>query len=384
MIKNILVAPNSFKECADSVEISKIICEKLGAKSSFKIISKPLSDGGDGFLNVCKSIFKTEPLLLSIKNDFDGAEKEYTIQIDKQSKSIFIESAELFGLKLFSEYQRNPLILNSEILGKIITKLVDEVDSEKLDLQTIWIGVGGTATIDFGIGACSQLGLNMFDGNNKPVTNIPQNFIKVSSLGFNKPTLPFKIKCVVDVETELIDEPGAIEIYGPQKGASENDLKIIKHGIKNILGLISKDLKLNIPEKLNGAGGGLAAGLNIFMNAEIIPAENFIKNYLLNVIDLDDIDAVITGEGSFDSQSFEGKGAGIILNLFKDKSIPIFFINGSSNLSDHIKLPANISIINTIDFFDGNKEESIQNFQFGFTKATEILINHLKNWAFTS
>ena len=80
----------------------------------------------------------------------------------------------------------------------------------------------------------------------------------------------------------------------------EDDLKIIKNGIKNIINLISADKKLNVPKKLNGAGGGLAAGLNIFLDAKIIRAEDFIKNDILKSINLNEIDAVITGEGSFD------------------------------------------------------------------------------------
>jgi glycerate 2-kinase len=378
VFKNILVAPNSHKECADSVEISKIICDYLAEKSSFKIISKPLSDGGDGFLNVCKSVFYTKPLLITIDNDFDETEKEYTILFDHESKNIFIESAELFGLKLIEETKRNPLLLNSSVLGKIITILIQNVNQKKLDIQTVWIGVGGTATIDLGIGACSQLGLSLLDRYGNALKAIPKYFNEVSSVKFNNPNLPFKIKCVVDVETELIGEPGAIEIYGKQKGASSNDLKIIKGGIKNILGLISKDLKFSIPEKLNGAGGGLATGLNIFLNAEIIPAEKFIMEYLLRNINLDKIDVVISGEGSFDSQSFEGKGSGVLLDLFKHKSIPIFLINGSTCLPENIKLPKNITVINTIDFFN-SKEESIKNFQSGIVKATEIVINHLTN-----
>ncbi|MDP2365562.1 MAG: glycerate kinase, partial [Ignavibacteria bacterium] len=352
------------------------ICEKLVAKSLFKIMSKPLSDGGDGFLNVCKSIFKTEPLQLSIKNDLDSIENEYTVQFDSVSKNVFIESAELFGLKLLSKSQRDPLDQNSELLGKIIARLADDVNFKNLDVQTIWIGVGGTATIDFGIGACSQLGLGFYDGNCKSIIPIPKNFNQIKKIEFNKPKLPFKIKCVVDVKTELIGEPGAIEIYGTQKGASENDLRFIKKGIENILTIVSNNEILNIPEKINGAGGGLAAGLNIFFNSEIIPAEKFITEYLLHNINLDEIDAVITGEGSFDYQSFEGKGLGVILNLFKDKSIPIFLVNGSTNLPDHKKLPKNITIINTIDFFNSS-EESIKYFQTGIEKATEIVVNQL-------
>ena len=176
----------------------------------------------------------------------------------------------------------------------------------------------------------------------------------------------------------MIGEPGAIEIYGHQKGATEDDLKIIKSGIKNLLSLITAEEKLSLPKKLNGAGGGLAAGLNIFLGAEIIPAEKFIKSDLLKDINLEEIDVVITGEGSFDFQSFEGKGSGVILKLFKDKSIPVFLINGSTILQNKFVFPKNIRIINTIDFFK-SKTQSIQNFRSGIEKATEIVLNELNN-----
>ena len=174
----------------------------------------------------------------------------------------------------------------------------------------------------------------------------------------------------------MIGEPGAIEIYGKQKGASENDLKIIKSGIINILNLISADKNFIVPKKLNGAGGGLAAGMNIFLSAEIILSVDFIKDDILKDINLNKIDAVITGEGSFDYQSFEGKGSGIMLKLFANKNIPIFLINGSTNLPDNYELPENVFVINLIDFFE-SKEESVRNYKEGITKATQIVLNHL-------
>ena len=131
-----------------------------------------------------------------------------------------------------------------------------------------------------------------------------------------------------------------------------------------------------MPQNINGAGGGLASGLNIFLDAEIIRAEDFIKNDILRDINLNDLDAVITGEGSFDSQSFEGKGSGIILKIFAEKNIPIFLINGSTNIPPNIILPENVFIINLTDLFH-SKDESIKNYSAGIRKASQIILNHL-------
>ena len=246
----------------------------------------------------------------------------------------------------------------------------------RIEIDTIWIGVGGTATIDFGIGACSQLGLKLFNEIGNPIAAVPKNFEHVDSVLLEKVNLPFKINCVVDVETPLIGNPGAIEIYGEQKGGTKEDIELIKNGINNLINLLSQKSGIKILDKLNGAGGGLAAGLNLLFNAEIIPAELFIRNYLLNEVNLSEVDAVITGEGIFDSQSFEGKGSGILLKLFKDRSIPIFLINGSTNLPLDRILPKNVTNINMIDFFS-SKEESIKNFKIGIDKSVQIVRNHL-------
>lgn len=371
----ILVAPNSFKECADSVEISKIICESLSEINSLKVISRPLSDGGDGFLSVIKNIYDVNETEIVVSDEFNQ-KKIYKILIDNKTDTAYLESAAVIGLKCIEEKNRNPLLLNSALIGKIIKKLKMEVNNSMLKIKDLIIGIGGTATIDFGIGACAQLGLSLLDSMQNQITPFPKYFNLVSSIQFENPDLPFNLNCIVDVNTELIGEPGAIEIYGKQKGAAEIDLKIIKGGIKNILDIVTANKNFTIPQKLNGAGGGLASGLNIFLNAEIIYAEDFITKDLLYDLNINEIDAVITGEGNFDYQSFEGKGAGIILKMFAEKNIPIFLINGSTNLIEGIHLPKNVTLINLIDFFD-SKEESIKKYKAGIAKAVQIVLNHL-------
>jgi glycerate kinase len=374
--KNILISPNSFKECADSVEISEIINKTLSENNSIKTIVKPLSDGGDGFLQVIQSLYSVTHIVYSIYDNNNNLTKDIVVLFDKISKRVYIESAALFGVNVVPKVNRKPLKLNSEILGDVLLNLVNDVKSNKFEIDEVVIGIGGTATIDFALGALSKLGLKCFDLLEKPVEPHPLFFITINKFENRIKQLPFLVKCITDVDTELIADPGAIEIYGKQKGASESDLKIIKSGIKNILEIISADNKLNIPQKLNGAGGGLASGLNVFLDAQIIRAEDFIKDDILKEINLNKIDAVITGEGSFDYQSFEGKGSGIILKIFAEKNIPIFLINGITTLPQNIKLTKNVSIINLIDLFK-SKEESIKDYRAGITKATQIILNHL-------
>lgn len=373
---NILICPNSFKECADSSTISEMIREKFITDSKHNLEIKSLTDGGDGFLKSCQIIYDIEDSnSLFIRNYADDLNK-FNLLYLKKDKRVFIESADIIGLKVIPDSKRNPMKLNSKDIGFILKELSSLVKSQKIQIESVWIGIGGTATIDFGIGACSQLGLKLFDNKSKQLEPVPQNFIKTQRLEFEFPKLPFRIICIVDVDTELIGDPGAIEMFGPQKGASIDDIKNIKNGIKNILNLIQSDLNLSVPQNLNGAGGGLAAGLNIFLNAEIISAKHFIRTEILKGIDFRKIDAVISGEGKFDIQSLEGKATGVIVELCKQYSIPLFLINGSTELPDKIKLPDNVFCINLTEFYH-SKNEAIINFEEGIKRATEIVIKQL-------
>lgn len=375
---NILLAPNSFKECADSVTITKVLSNQFSDRKSYNLIAKPLSDGGDGFLSVCELLFHLNLLTYYIKNSYDGWLNEYKLFYNDLEKEIYIETAELFGMKSFPRNELNPLNFNSEILGKILLRLKEEVETGKLEVKNVIIGLGGTATIDFGIGACSQLGLTLYDVKGNLLEPIPENFIKVRSFIFSKITLPFKINFIVDVETPLLGEPGAIEIYGKQKGANDEVLSIIKSGVQNLLKLFAENGRLNIPLKLNGAGGGIGSGISLFYDAKIIPANRFIEKYILNDINPQKIDAVITGEGKFDFQSFEGKGIGVLLKMFQNVDIPIFIICGEADLPDRINLPSKLKIIELQKLFK-DKDESIKNINSGLAKASDLIKNQLKH-----
>ncbi|MCZ7611466.1 MAG: glycerate kinase [Ignavibacterium sp.] len=373
---NILICPNSYKECADSSTISEILMQKISRNPEFNLISKPLTDGGDGFLKVCKNIYNLKKeSALEITSYKDNLSK-YSILYSRKDRRVFIETAQLIGFNRFNESNRNPSRINSSDLGVVLQKLVTLVDDHELEIDSVWIGVGGTATIDFGIGACSEFGLKLFDENNNLLEPVPNNFDNAVRLEFNFKKLPFGVYCIVDVETELLGNPGAVEIYGPQKGASSKDIQNIKKGISNLLSLIESDVNLSIPKKLNGAGGGLAAGLNIFLGAEIISAKQFIENEILKDIDFSKINFLISGEGKFDQQSLEGKATGVLVKICQENAIPLFLINGSTELTEINKLPENLHFINLIDLYS-SIADAMLNFEEGLKRAAEIVVKQL-------
>ena len=128
---NILIAPNSFKECADPVEISELLNKHLSKNNSIKTVLRPLSDGGDGFLSVIKKLIDTVEYEIPIKDELNQTNCS-KILIDKKNQTAYLESASVIGLKLIDEKNRIPLQLNTSVIGKIIQRLSAEVNQSKL------------------------------------------------------------------------------------------------------------------------------------------------------------------------------------------------------------------------------------------------------------
>lgn len=371
---SILVAPNSFKECASSILISEIICNSIKAKLPTESILKyPLTDGGDGFRETIEYYSKENSITYYLSIGKGDNLKSIPVTYLPESKSIFIESAEIIGLKVTGLENRKPINSNTSYLGSILLKLAHSPD---YPINELYVGIGGTSTIDFGIGACSQFGLKLFDESGSILESIPVNYSKTKRVGLPEINVPFQIFCITDVDTPLLGENSSIYLYGYQKGADKKDLDNIYLGIHNLINLIQSKKNLNI-DSINGAGGGLAAGLEIFLGAKLIPNQKFVNEFCFRDLDFSKITSVITGEGSFDIQSFEGKVTGQLIKRFSGNNVKIFLICGK--IDDEVKplIPNNVIPIQISDYFSST-QESITHFEEGLSKSVNIIADHLK------
>ncbi|AFH48976.1 Glycerate kinase [Ignavibacterium album JCM 16511] len=391
----ILIAPNSFKESLSSIKIAEIIAKELSNEKNFQLSVLPLSDGGDGFLEVIKFISGNEIIEQKFSIEFAGEKFIAPVIFNKSTKEVFIESAEIIGLKKLPQQKRNPLKLNTFPLGRLIQDLLKSKNSYSVPFfEKIVIGVGGTSTIDFGLGAVNALGIKFLDNYGREVEPIPANFSLISEIifpsSFSHPTIqssnhsmtqPFtqsKMQCIVDVQTPLLGYNSAIDLYGPQKGATKEDLDIIKKGIEIIIELMIKKNLISDFSSINGAGGGLAAGLKIFFNADILSSRDFIIENIFRERNLSEVDYLITGEGKFDIQSFEGKATGELIKKFSDKVKRIFLVSGK--IEDDVKnlLPEDVQCFQLIDLFKDEKESLLKP-EFGLKIISKQIKSYLKN-----
>ena len=375
--KTILIAPNSFKECADSAEIANLIDENLTELSNYNLIKKPISDGGDGFLEVCKNNYGLKIKKYDISTPFDNTKFTCEIGYNEKKRRVYIESANVLGLKVIPKDKRQPVYLSSKGLGELLFILYNEVLEGNILLDEVVIGIGGTGTNDLGLGMCSHFGLKIFDNMNHELGIIPKNFYNAEKIFWDKTILPFKIKVITDVDNPLLGENGATTVFGKQKGLLDKEIISIEKGFNKIYNLLEYNKLCDSSKKLSGAGGGLAAGLSIFFNAEIVQSFKFILE-LLNDIDLESIDAIITGEGAFDSQSMMKKATGSILEIFDKKNIPVFLCSGTISDETLKNLGENVKAIQLIKYFS-TKEESIRKYKVGIKSACREIVIILGN-----
>ncbi len=330
MRKRILISPNSYKECADSVTIATLIKGNLKSLDDTELILKPVSDGGDGFLGVCKFHFGGELKNYSISTAYDDSLFECPVLYCENRKEVYIESAEVLGLKVVPLAYRNPLRLSSKGLGELLLKIEEDIQHNILDVRKVFIGIGGTTTVDMGVGMMSKLGLMLLDSDGAELSVLPENFHAVQAIEYRPFNFSFDIEPVVDVTNPLFGIQGGVGVFGKQKGANDNTISILEEGFIHLLNLLENNgLQLSYNE-LSGAGGGIPAAIQIFYNKPLLYSSEFIQ-YNLGInkySDSDNIDYLITGEGAYDHQSGFGKGVGTLINLFGSRVKQIFLVCG--------------------------------------------------------
>ena len=336
----IVIAVDSFKGSLTSLEAGNaaaIGIKKFLPSAAIKIY--PLADGGEGTcktltegLNgVIKKISVTNPLGEKIFAEFG--------EVPNKNLAV-IEMASAAGLNLIPENLRNPLNTTTFGVGEMILSAIHD------GYKNFIIGIGGSATNDCGLGMLSALGFKFFDCDNKSVGIFGRDLENISAI--NSDDVPaeifdcnFKIAC--DVKNLLTGDNGCSKIFSPQKGATPDIVQRMDSWIKNFSALINSN---EMPG--DGAAGGLGFAFRNFLRGELIPGVELILNVLNIADDLKNADVVITGEGSIDNQTLQGKAPAGLAKLAKNLNprVKVIAIGGAvQNISGDSDIDAVFSIL---------------------------------------
>lgn len=333
---HILISPNAFKHSLNAEEAAAAIMEGLlSSKLNCTCECFPIGDGGDGTGELI--IIKCGGKLVNAEvHDPLGRKINATFGLIDEGRTAVIEMADASGIRLLQPAELNPLRATSYGTGEQIKIALDK------GARKIIIGMGGSATVDGGSGMLKALGVRFLDADGQELPNLPASLTELASVdvsSLNKRIKESEVIVLCDVDNLLLGEQGSAAVFGPQKGASPSDVKKLDLALSKLsevaLQHTGKDMSA---VKYGGTAGGAAAGLYAFLDAHLA---NGIEHFLeLTAFDkaLEKTDLVITGEGSLDEQTLQGKGPFGVAVRAKLRGLPVVGLAGKVPLERNEKL----------------------------------------------
>lgn len=316
---------DSFKGNLSSLEVARIVENGIRRVYDDAEIDKvAIADGGEGTLDTIVNSKGGEYIYAYVTGPAGNKVKARYGIID--GTTAVIEMAEASGLPLLPKDLQNPMNTSTFGTGELI------IDAVNRGCTKIIMGIGGSATNDGGAGMAMALGVKFLDINGDTIGfggGALKSLYKIDASGVNKKIKDTEFLVACDVDNPLCGEKGASRIFGPQKGATSEMIKVLDKNLSHYADIvkrdIGKDIK-NIPG--SGAAGGLGGGLMTFCDASLLKGIKVV----LDVINIEDrikeTNVVITGEGSINEQTIHGKvPVGVALRA-KAYGKPVFVIAG--------------------------------------------------------
>jgi len=320
----IIVATDSFKGCLSAETASKTIADAIAERlPKAQILTKPLADGGEGTADAMIAACNGRWIPRKVMGPLPNMEVDAGFAWFEKTRTVLVEMACASGITLLSKDQLNPLKTTTYGTGQLIAAALEKLPYE------ILLAIGGSATVDMGVGAAMALDWQFLDSNGKSVGLGGECLERIEKI-IPPPKLPdCRVKVLSDVTNSLYGQNGAAEVFGPQKGANPQTVKRLDAAIKRLSGLIRDKLNIDVSDiSGGGAAGGLGAGAAAFMNADIVSGIETIISVINLKKDLTDADWIITGEGRFDNQSLGGKVISGIVRLAQQTNTKVAVIAG--------------------------------------------------------
>ena len=371
----ILIAPDSFKESLESLEVCHAIqsgFRQVFPNANYTLL--PMADGGEGTSAVLsyvlggrwKEVNVHDPLMRPIT-------AKYLLLPDATA---VIEIAQACGLHLLTVAERNPVITSSYGVGELITDALNE------GVKRIIIGLGGSATNDAGLGMLTALGITFYDINENILAQGGGELARLQQLddtNFHAQVLYTVFEVACDVTNPLCGQLGASAIFGPQKGASSQQVEELDKALNHFATICEQHGYQECKEIAGaGAAGGLGFALMTFCNAQLKSGFDTVAEATNLSQHIANADLVITGEGKLDAQTAMGKVAGGISQLATANHIPVIAICGSvdalkptQTTQFDVVMPS-IQKIDTIDNVFKNAYDNIETTAFNIAAAIKL------------
>lgn len=325
----LLIAPQEFKGTLSAEEAADAIARGIRtAQPAWDLDLLPMSDGGPGFIDALRRAVRADTRALAVQDPLGRKVLGRYIVIPATNIAM-VEAAQANGLMHLQPAELDALHADTFGVGELIAAALEEHPSRLI------VGVGGSATTDGGAGMARALGAQFTDMAGRPLDPGGAPLADLARIDWRPPESLSGVEVVVatDVTNPLVGPFGAAAVYSPQKGATPDQVDLLEAALVRYAGVVRRSLGVAIAELPGGgAAGGLAAGLVAFLGARIESGFDIVAGAADLPGRLAAADLVVTGEGSFDSQSLQGKTTGRLVQMAESAGKPWLVLAGRASI----------------------------------------------------
>ncbi|MBA1291190.1 glycerate kinase [Pseudomonas japonica] len=323
----IIIAPDSFKDSLSAAGVAEAIAQGLAQVwPDAELLQRPMADGGEGtvesVLSACDGQWRSQPVQGPL-----GATVQARWGWLAASCTAIIEMAEASGLQLLAREQRDACASSTYGTGELIRAALDA------GAERIILAIGGSATNDGGAGAMQALGVELLDTQGEPLPRGGLALAKLARINLEHMDTRLsqvRFEIAADVNNPLCGPHGASAIFGPQKGASPQQVELLdaalSHFAEHCAKVLPKDVR---DEPGSGAAGGLGFAAKAFLDAQFRPGVEVVAELVGLEQAIEGADLVITGEGRFDTQTLRGKTPFGVARVAQRHRVPVVVIAGT-------------------------------------------------------
>lgn len=313
----VVIAPDKFKGTLTAPEAAAALATgwRSGDRRA-EVEEVPVADGGDGTLDTLLAALEGERRSARVTGPLgDAVDAAYGLARGRGVLAI-VEMARASGLVLLGPGGRDALRASTFGTGELILAACRHRPNRLL------VCVGGSATNDAGAGAAQALGVRLLDEEGRdlpPGGAALERLARIDATTLNPALRGIEITVASDVDTPLTGPYGASAVFGPQKGASAEEVARLDRALGHFAAVIHRDMGIDVRHTPGGgAAGGLAAGLIAFLGARIRPGFDLVAEALDLPARLERADVCVTGEGRYDRQSERGKAPARVLMMARE------------------------------------------------------------------
>jgi glycerate kinase len=321
----VLISPNAFKHALPAFDVARAIQRGvLKVIPNAECILMPIGDGGDGTGDLLIHHLGAETIPTTSQDPF-GNLLDTSFGYLRSEHTAIIEMCYASGIRLVAPDKLNPLYATSYGTGMLMKRSLEE------GAKKIILGMGGSATVDGGMGILRALGIKFLDSGGKEIIH-PKDLVVLESIdssGVDRRLLACEVVVLCDVENFLLGKEGAASVFGPQKGATPEMVIALDEGLKKFSEVTYRLTGIDMATiSSGGTAGGAASGLFAIINAKLVNGIEYFLDLIKFDVAVKTSDVVITGEGSLDEQTLQGKGPFGVARRAKQKGVKVIGLAG--------------------------------------------------------